>query len=237
MLLKVIMEERLQKIISNSGLMSRRSAESAIEQGRVTVNGQIASLGDKADLSVDDISVDGISIKEEKKVYIMLNKPRGYVTTLKDDKGRKSVADLIDIKERVYPIGRLDMNSEGLLLFTNDGDFANKLMHPGLTKVYQVRVHGDVDIKNRISSLSNPIEIDGKMTEPAIVELCERIGNDAILLISIKEGRNRQIRKLCDRAGLSVMYLKRIQEGPLTLGNLKIGKWRYLTKEECMMLR
>lgn len=216
--------------------MSRRAAETAIEQGRVLVNGRVAALGEKADISVDSITVDGEKISAQRSVYIMLNKPRGYITSLDDEHDRKTVMDLIDVNERVYPVGRLDYNSEGLLILTNDGDFANRLMHAGLEKVYQVRVHGD-DIKRRVSTLSDPIEIDGRMTEKAEILLTERIGDEAVLLITIREGRNRQIRRLCERAGLSVMYLKRIQEGPLSLGNLKTGKWRYLTKEECMMLQ
>ena len=230
------MEDRIQKIISASGLMSRRNAEKAIEEGRVKVNGVTAQIGQKADASEDEITVDGKKLTKQKFVYIMLNKPRGYVTTLSDELGRKCVTDLIDIAERVYPVGRLDFNSEGLLILTNDGELANKLMHPGIEKVYQVRVHG-TDVKKKVASLSEPIKIDGRLTEPAEVSLNERIGDEAILTITIKEGRNRQIRRLCERAELSVMYLKRIQEGPISLGDLKTGKWRYLTKEECMMLQ
>lgn len=232
------MEERLQKIISASGLMSRRKAEEMIAEGKVTVNGAVASVGDKADVELDNILVDGKPVAQQnKKLYVMLNKPRGYVCTLNDEKGRKIVTELIDIKERLYPIGRLDINSEGLLLLTNDGDFANKLMHPSgdVIKTYELRVRGD-DLHHQISLMRKPIEIEGYTTQPADVQMMERIDNEAIISVSIHEGRNRQIRRLCERSNLQVLQLKRISEGPITLGSLKTGKWRYLTNEEISML-
>lgn len=237
MLIDVNMEERLQKIIANAGLMSRRKAEETIKAGLVTVNGIVAELGSKADPDKDTIKVDGVIVKPNNSfIYIMLNKPVGYVCTLNDEKGRKIVTDLVDIKTRVFPVGRLDYNSEGLLLLTNDGDFANRVMHPSddIEKTYYLKVRG-TDIHNQVKSLKEPIKIDGYLTKCADVQLSERIGNDAIVYITIKEGRNRQIRQLCERAGLSVLQLKRIQEGPLALGDLKPGKWRYLTHDEVSM--
>ena len=219
--------------------MSRRAAEKAISDGKVCVNGAVASLGDKADPDKDRITVDGTVIKgPERKVYVMLNKPCGYVTSLKDEKNRKVVTDLIDIKERLYPVGRLDLQSEGLLILTNDGDFANRMMHPSeeMVKTYEVKVRGD-DIHRQVADMKKPIEIDGYTTKPADVQLVERIGNEALLTVSIHEGRNRQIRRLAERSGLTVLRLVRVSEGPLSLGTLKTGCWRYLTQEECTMLR
>ena len=234
------MQERLQKIISAAGLMSRRAAEQLIADGKVTVNGERAELGTKADPKEDVILVKGRPIlSREKKVTVMLHKPAGVVTTLSDNKGRRSVADLVKgVPERVYPVGRLDMYSEGLLLLTNDGELANALMHPSaeIRKTYQLRVKGD-DLPTRIAKLSRPIEIDGRMTSPAAVETLRMENGEAELSVTIHEGRNRQIRRLCERAGLKVLRLCRLKEGPLDLDDLPAGKWRYLTDGEIALLK
>ena len=225
--------ERLQKIIAARGLCSRRQAEKWIEEGRVRVNGNTAHLGDTADLSEDVIEVDGKRLpKAVKKVYLMLNKPRGYVTTLSDEKGRPTVASLVDCGCRVYPIGRLDCNSEGLLLFTNDGDFANRMMHPGgeVAKVYEVKVRGDCSQAEAL--LSRPIVLDGYQIRKPIVKCIRTLPRGAVFHITIFEGRNRQIRRMCELAGLTVLRLRRIREGSLELGDLPCGKWRYLTSQE-----
>lgn len=229
------MEERLQKIIAASGMMSRRAAEELIANGKVCVNGSVASLGDKADALRDRITVNGKSLAPaEEKVYIMLNKPRGYVTTLKDEKGRRTVADLVsDLGVRLYPVGRLDMNSEGLLIMTNDGELAERMMHPrgGIEKCYRTTVHGE-NIPAAAEKLRGSMVIDGYRTRGARVEIEMLEDSDGVLLITIGEGRNRQVRKMCDQAGLTVKRLCRISEGGLKLGSLKSGHWRTLTRAE-----
>ena len=234
------MKERLQKIISASGLMSRRAAEELIAAGKVSVNGVTAALGDKAEAGVDKILVDGKALPSAgEKLYIMLNKPRGYVTTLSDEKGRKNVTELIkELGTRLYPVGRLDMYSEGLLLMTNDGDFANRLMHPSheIDKCYHTWVKGE-DMGWAVELLRCPMEIDGYVTRPAEVDILELKGEEALLAITIHEGRNRQVRKMCEAAGLKVTRLMRVSEGGVELGTLKSGKWRRLTEEELDMLR
>ena len=222
--------ERLQKILSARGVASRRAAEEMIQSGRVTVNGQVATLGQSADPAVDEILVDGMPLPSPKScVYIMLHKPRGYVTTLSDEKGRRTVADLVsDCGERVYPVGRLDMDSEGLLLLTNDGEFAERLMHPKhqVDKTYLTWVEGYTP--ELLERLRQPIVLDGyRIHAPKV-----RVIKPGLLEITIHEGRNRQVRRMCDRAGMAVTRLKRVQEGKLQLGDLPLGKWRYLTKEE-----
>lgn len=229
------MSEKLQKIIASAGLCSRRSAEALIEQGRVTVNGVPAHLGDRAEES-DKIAVDGKPVeKVSQHTYIMLNKPRGYVTTMSDEKGRRTVAELVsDVGTRVFPVGRLDMDSEGLLIMTDDGDLANRLMHPShkVVKTYQVRVKGG-PMNEAAELLSRPMEIDGHTVGPASVRLLKEDGDGGGLLsVSITEGRNRQVRKMCDKAGLTVLRLKRVSEGWLSLGPLPSGKWRYLSRDE-----
>ena len=234
------MKERLQKIISASGLMSRRAAEELIAAGKVSVNGVTAALGDKAEAGVDKILVDGKALPSVgEKLYIMLNKPRGYVTTLSDEKGRKNVTELIkELGTRLYPVGRLDMYSEGLLLMTNDGDFANRLMHPSheIDKCYHTWVKGE-DMGWAVELLRCPMEIDGYVTSPAEVDILEVKGEEALLAITIHEGRNRQVRKMCEAAGLKVTRLMRVSEGGVELGTLESGKWRRLTEEELDMLR
>ena len=226
--------ERLQKIIASRGLCSRRQAEEWIIAGRVSVNGLTAQLGQTADPDADEIRVDGKPLpKAGKKVYLMLNKPRGYVTTLKDEKGRKDAAQLVSgCGQRVYPIGRLDMDSEGLLLFTNDGEFANLLMHPRheVDKTYRVWVTGYSE--ENMELLRQPIELDGYQIKPPQVRLVHREGVRAVLEVVIHEGRNRQVRRMCQAAHMEVARLKRIAEGPLKLGQLKTGAWRMLSPEE-----
>ena len=233
------MKERLQKIISASGLMSRRAAEELIAAGKVSVNGATAALGDKAEAGIDRILVDGKVLPSAgEKLYIMLNKPRGYVTTLSDEKGRKNVSELVkELGIRLYPVGRLDMYSEGLLLMTNDGDFANRLMHPShqVDKCYHTWVKGE-DMGWAVELLRCPMEIDGYVTSPAQVDILELKGEEALLGITIHEGRNRQVRKMCEAAGLKVTRLMRVSEGGVKLGTLKSGRWRRLTEEELNML-
>ena len=233
------MKERLQKIISASGLMSRRAAEELIAAGKVSVNGVTAALGDKAEAGIDRILVDGKALPSAgEKIYIMLNKPRGYVTTLSDEKGRKNVSELVkELGTRLYPVGRLDMYSEGLLLMTNDGDFANRLMHPShqVDKCYHTWVKGE-DMGWAVELLRCPMEIDGYVTSPAQVDILELKGEEALLGITIHEGRNRQVRKMCEAAGLKVTRLMRVSEGGVELGTLKSGRWRRLTEEELNML-
>ena len=230
--------ERLQKILSARGVCSRRQAEALIEAGRVTCNGAKCKLGDTADADKDLILVDGKPLPSQgKPVYIMLHKPRGYVTTLKDEKGRKDAAQLVaDCGTRVYPVGRLDMDSEGLLLFTNDGAWANKLMHPSheVDKVYRVTVTGCTP--EGLRKLQQPVELDGyRIKAPGIREL-EHFGNKTCLEVTIHEGRNRQVRRMCALAGMEVRRLVRVQEGKLCLGDLACGTWRYLRDEEIASL-
>lgn len=231
--------ERLQKILSARGVASRRAAEAWIQAGRVSVNGRTAVLGDTADPEKDDIRVDGKQLpRQEKLLYLMLHKPRGYVTTLHDEKGRPDAARLVaDCGARVYPIGRLDMDSEGLLLFTNDGAFANLLMHPSheVEKAYEVLVSGFSPEK--LPLLERPIVLDGYCIRPPKVRLLESTGQKARLEVVIHEGRNRQVRRMCQAAGMEVLRLKRTREGSLTLGDLPAGKWRSLTQAEIEKLK
>ena len=233
------MGERLQKILSARGVASRRRAEEMIRDGRVTVNGIIASLGDSADPEMDEILLDGKPLPARQEyVYILLNKPRGYVTTLSDEKGRPDAAQLVaDCGVRVYPVGRLDMDSEGLLLFTNDGDFANNLMHPKheVKKTYDTWVTGYVP--GAEIRLSRSIELDGYIIRPPKVKLVKVEGKKARFQITIHEGRNRQVRRMCEAAGMQVTRLRRIKEGSLTLCNLPVGNWRFLTPEEVASLK
>ena len=233
------MKERLQKILSARGIASRRKAEEMITQGLVTVNGQTAALGDTADPDTDEILISGKPLpKQEGYIYILLNKPRGSVTTLSDEKGRPNAAQLVaDCGTRVYPVGRLDMDSEGLLLFTNDGAFANSLMHPKqeVKKTYETWVtgyHPGAEIQ-----LQRPITLDGYTIRPPRVKLLRADGQKAKFLITIHEGRNRQVRRMCEAAGMHCTRLRRIQEGTLKLGDLPTGKWRCLTDEEVRNLK
>lgn len=228
------MKDRIQKIISQRGVASRRRAEELIQLGRVTCNGQICQLGQSADPDVDKILVDGNPLPAIKAhLYLMLHKPKGYVTTLSDEKGRKNAAQLVaDCGRRVYPVGRLDMDSEGLLLFTSDGEFANRMMHPKneIQKIYRVQVSGWSE--QALEMLKKPIFLDGYKIKPPYIALEHAQADKATLLITIHEGRNRQVRRMCARAGMQVKRLIRIQEGSLKLGDLPAGKWRQLTSIE-----
>ncbi len=233
------MRERLQKILSARGVASRRKAEQMIQNGAVTVNGVTAALGDSADPELDRICVNGQPLPTGQRfVYILLNKPRGYVTTLSDEKGRPNAAQLVaDCGTRVYPVGRLDMDSEGLLLFTNDGAFANALTHPKqeVEKIYEVWAAGYAP--GGEEKLSRPIVLDGYRIRPPKVVLLSANGEKAKFRVTIHEGRNRQIRRMCEAAGMRCTRLRRIQEGSLRLGNLPCGAWRYLTPEEVAELK
>lgn len=231
------MTDRIQKILSARGVCSRRQAEAYILDGRVTCNGLVCTLGQSADPEVDLILLDGKPIPSNQEfVYIMLHKPKGYVTTMSDEKGRKNAAQLVtSCGKRVYPVGRLDMDSEGLLLFTNDGDFAQKLTHPShmIDKTYLVTVKNFS--AEGLERLKKPIYLDGRKLQIPRVELssCE---NEVKLYFTIHEGRNRQVRRMCAVAGMSVKRLVRTSVGKLELGDLPVGKWRYLTAEELKLL-
>ena len=230
------MLQRLQKCIAQSGLCSRRAAEAMIEAGRVTVNGERAVLGASADPETDEICVDGAPLpRAEKHVYIMLHKPRGYVTTLSDEQGRRTVAELVaDAGARVYPVGRLDLDSEGLLLLTNDGEAAHALTHPSHTvdKVYHVTVSG-APLEDAAEIIRGVTDLDGDAVRPAGVQIL----GAGRLAVTIHEGKNRQVRRLCAKAGLTVHRLVRVSEGKMKLGNLKQGTWRYLTKDEISYIK
>ena len=237
------MKERLQKILSQQGICSRRKAEEYIQSGDVKVNGITALLGDSADPETDEITLFGENIRSSQdKVYIMLNKPRGYVTTLSDEAGRRTVLDLVgDIPERIYPVGRLDMHSEGLLIMTNDGELTNKLTHPShrVYKTYLLNViydEGKPQIPAEVQ-LSKPMTIDGIKLSPAKCRKVVDLEDGCILTISIREGKNRQIRRMCTKCGFTVRSLKRVAVGNLQLADLPAGKYRHLTKEEIEYLR
>ena len=227
---------RLQKFIADSGLMSRRAAEKEIEAGNVSVNGHVATLGTKVDPRNDHITYRGKKIKYEKTeyVYIMMNKPRGYLSSTSDDRDRKCVIDLLTgVETRVYPVGRLDMISEGMLLLTNDGELKNRLTHPSHTipKVYRVKVGGKVS-DEQYDILTSPLVIDGYKIKPVDVVIQEEDETGTVLKMSLFEGRNRQIRKMCEQAGLTVKRLSRVSIGNLKLDGLPVGKWRYLDEKE-----
>ena len=232
------MKERIQKIISAAGAASRRGAEELISQGRVTCNGIVCHLGDSADGSLDVICIDGKPLSQNgERLYIMLHKPKGYVTTLSDEKGRRNAAQLVaDCGQRVYPVGRLDMDSEGLLIFTNDGQFANRLMHPShqVDKVYHAYVKGFT--LRGLEQLRQPMFLDGYRICPPEVTVLDMQQDLTLLRITIHEGRNRQVRRMCARAQMQVKRLIRVQEGSLQLGDLPAGKWRYLSEEEYRQL-
>lgn len=233
-------KQRIQKIIAAAGLASRREAERWIEQGRVLLNGQVASLGQSADADVDRIEVDGKLIGgSEGKVYILLNKPVGYVTTMRDPEGRPVVSDLLkDVAERVVPVGRLDLTTEGLLLLTNDGDLAQRLSHPSfhVDKSYLARVRGEVTDK-AIAQMAKGVMLDDGVTAPAVVELVRRAGSHSWLKITIHEGRNRQVRRMCEVVGFSVSRLKRISYAFLDDRKLESGRYRQLTTKEVQRLK
>ena len=235
-------EMRLQKYLSTIGLISRRAAEKEIKAGKIKVNGMPAELGQKISPDKDRVTYKGklVSAKvSNRKVYIMLNKPRGYVTTLSDDKSRKCVADLIkDVETRVYPIGRLDMDSEGLLLFTNDGELANKLTHPKhrIPKIYHVKVKGEIT-PEQLKKLKSPMVIDDYEILPVDCQIVTRRDNFTVIRMELYEGRNRQIRKMCEQTELEITKLQRVAIGNIKLGDLTPGTWRHLTKTQIEYLK
>lgn len=227
---------RLQKFIADAGLMSRRAAEAEIEKGNVSVNGHVATIGTKIDARADIVTYKGRRIDSKKReyTYIMLNKPRGYLSATSDDRGRKCVTDLLDgVDARVYPVGRLDMISEGMLLLTDDGELKNRLTHPkhSIGKVYRVKVGGSVS-ESQYDILTSPLEIDGYTIQPVDVVITGEDESGTVMKMTLFEGRNRQIRKMCEAADLTVKRLSRISIGNLKLDGLPVGKWRYLEKDE-----
>lgn len=231
---------RLQKILADCGIASRRKAEELITQGRVRVNGKIAMLGDKANMLKDKITVNGRKVTAVKtKTYIMLHKPRGFVTTMSDEMGRKCVAELVEsVGKRVYPVGRLDRDSEGLLLMTDDGEFANAVSHPSthVPKTYRVTVRGKVTEDN-VTALSTGLMLEGRVTLPADVNVIQTGEDRTVMQIVLYEGRNRQIRKMCEQLGLEVIRLKRTAIGNIKMGMLKMGDWRELNDDELRSIK
>lgn len=233
---------RINKYFTDCGILSRRAAEEEIEKGRVKVNGSIATLGQKVDPKKDIVEYKGERIvprRGEKFTYVVLNKPCGYLTTMTDDRGRKCVSELVsDVGKRIYPVGRLDMNSDGLLLFTDDGELANVMTHPKhrIPKIYHVKVRGERDDK-KIAALGKAMDIDGYTIEPVKVELFSCRSDACILKMTLFEGRNRQIRKMCEQVHLEVMSLRRVAIGDIELGNLAPGKWRHLSGAEVRYLK
>ena len=236
------MEEiRLQKLFTDCGILSRRAAEDEIKAGRVTVNGSVAQLGQKICPDTDIVVYKGkrISLPESKNfVYILLNKPCGIVTSAKDEKGRTCVTDIVKAGTRVYPVGRLDLNSQGLLLMTNDGELTNKLTHPRheIPKIYEVVIKGAIT-QDQLSALNESMVLDGYVIMPVKTELLSKSQISSTLKMTLFEGRNRQIRKMCELQGLKVLKLTRVAIGPITLDGLASGKWRYLTPEEIKILK
>jgi len=231
------MKQRIQKLLAAAGLASRRQAEELIRQGRVTVNGLPCRLGDTADPDTDKILLDGFPVSmEETRVYIMLNKPRGYVSTVSDDRGRRTVLELVQVPQRIYPVGRLDLDSEGLLLLTNDGALTHRLLHPAreISKTYQVWLENAS--REKIEGLRAPLVLDGYQIYPAKVRVQWLRQGTARTEITIHEGRNRQIRKMAEMCGMNVTRLRRVSEGPLELGELAVGQWRHLSQKELELL-
>ncbi len=226
---------RLQKFFSENGIMSRRACEDELNAGHIAINGITAKPGDKVDPEFDTVTHLGRVVRPRKKkyTYIMLNKPRGYITSMTDPQGRKCVTDLLTgVHTRVYPVGRLDRVSEGLLLLTDDGELTNRLTHPGhsIPKVYRVKVDGH-PTEDQIKILSSPLTIDGYKIKPVRIDITPD-ETDSVLHMYLYEGRNRQIRKMCDLAGITVRRLSRVAIGQLKLNGLAVGKWRYLEPEE-----
>lgn len=229
------MQERLQKYIAKCGVASRRKAETLILQGRVKVNGiTISEMGYKIEDTTDKVTVDNELITlEENKVYIALNKPEGYVSTVSDERGRKTILDLVEVNERIYPIGRLDYDTSGLIILTNDGDIYNKLIHPRqqVNKVYIANVNG-VPSTDEIKRFCNGIDIGDYITAESSMEIVNITGNNCEVKITIHEGKNRQVRRMCDAIYHPVINLKRISVGAIVLGGLPKGEWRFLNKKE-----
>lgn len=230
----------MQKYVAECGLMSRRAAEKEIEAGNFEVNGVQATLGMRIDPENDAVTYKGKSVVAEtsRKVYIMLNKPKGVVTTMSDEKGRKSVSDIVDIGVRVYPVGRLDLNSEGLLLMTNDGELTNAVSHPSgeIQKVYSVTLRGKVE-NEELDRLRAVRELDGERISPVGVELVSRNETQSVVKFTLSEGKNREIRRICEKVGVYITKLKRISLGPLRLGDLKAGEYRELNSSELRALK
>ncbi len=226
--------------MSDCGLMSRRAAEKEIAAGKVTVNGARAEIGQKITPGIDEVRYNGKPVKgSSQKLYVMLYKPRGYVTTMSDEEGRKCLPELLkDIPERVYPCGRLDMDSEGLLILTNDGEVANKLMHPKnhVEKIYHVKIKTEIE-PEQLAALNGPMVIDDYKIKPVKVSIIERKEGTTILKFVLSEGRNRQIRKMCESLGLQIVRLKRVSVGELTIGMLTPGKWKYMNYREVSYLK
>ena len=236
-------DQRIQKVLAEQGVCSRRAAEKLIEEGRVKLNGRPVGLGDKMDPAADIVSVDGERVyipKKREKYYYMLHKPRGFITTTSDERGRKTVMDLLaDAPARVYPVGRLDKDSEGLLLLTNDGEFANLLTHPshGVSKLYRVTVRPHAT-EEQIIALTDGVTLDdGTVTQPAIIRVVTDEPERTVLEMTIREGKNRQIRRMCDTVGLEVIRLRRTALGAVKLGMLQPGQYRELTAQEVKALR
>ena len=237
---------RIHKYLSEQGIMSRRGAEDAIKRGRILINGQKAVTGQKIIPEYDEILIDGVMIAqkdEPEKIYIVLNKPAGVVTTMSDEQNRPCVSDILkqsgeQIKSRVYPVGRLDMYSEGLLILTNDGGIANKLMHPKheASKIYHATIKGELK-QEIIKKLAEPVEIGGRLTTPANISVSELKNGRTKLKIELFEGRNRQIRRMCENLDLIIIKLKRVCVGKLNIGTLKPGQWKYLNANEINYLK
>lgn len=229
----------MQKILSACGITSRRGAEKYLEQGRVTVNGTVARVGEKADLDRDDVRVDGKPLRRtEEYTYLMLNKPRGYVTTLSDEQGRPDVSQLVrSCGKRVWPVGRLDRDTDGLLLFTDDGELTQHLLHPSheVEKEYHVWVTGD--LAYALPRMRGPLRLDGVPIRPARVEVLEQSETQTLISVIIHEGKKRQVRRMCAAGQLKVKRLQRVREGTLTLDGLPLGAWRYLTETEIHHLK
>lgn len=226
---------RLQKYLAQCGVASRRKSEALIEEGKVTVNNEIVdTLGAKINTEIDIVKVnDKVVRPEEQKVYIMLNKPEGYISTVKDEKGRKKVIDLIDVKERIFPIGRLDYNTSGLLLLTNDGEIYNSIMHPSreIVKTYIAKVKG-IFTEEEMKNFQIGVDIGDYITAPSNIRILKVYKNESLVEIKIHEGKNRQVRRMCEKFNHKVIELQRISLGEIKLGNLPKGEWRYLNEKE-----
>ena len=233
---------RIQKFFTDCGILSRRAAEEEIKAGRVKINGTVAEVGQKIDPTHDRVEYRGRVIEATQKprfTYVMLNKPRGYLSTVTDDRGRHCVTELVsDTGVRLYPVGRLDMDSEGLLLLTNDGKLTNRLTHPKheIPKIYHVKIQGTVTAE-QIKALSKPMDIDGYTILPVKTELVSVKDGTSTLRMTLFEGRNRQIRKMCEAQSLQILRLCRVAIGEVKLGNLAPGKWRYLTRTQVDYLK
>ncbi|QUH20736.1 pseudouridine synthase [Alkaliphilus sp. B6464] len=231
---------RLQKFLATCGVASRRKSEELIISGRVKVNGNIITeMGFKVNPDIDNVFVDDKNVVlEERKVYIMLNKPTGYVTTVAEQFNRKKVTDLVDVPYRIFPVGRLDYNTSGLLILTNDGELTFRLTHPKfkVEKVYVAKIKG-VPTKDELTAFENGLEIENYITAPSKIKILKELNGNCVVEITIREGRNRQVRKMCDTIGHPVLELKRIKMGRIHLGNLEVGNWRYFTEREIDYLK